>query len=67
MQEKTVHIPNISCGHCVNTIKRELGELDGIISVDGSPATKDVTIKWDDTRKWDAIRDLLDEIGYPPQ
>ncbi|MBN1293541.1 MAG: heavy-metal-associated domain-containing protein [Candidatus Latescibacteria bacterium] len=67
MQEKTVHIPNISCIHCVNTIKRELGDLDGIINVEGSPVTKNITIQWEDTQDWDTIRNLLDEIGYPPE
>ena len=31
--EKTVSEPNISCGHCVKTIERELGELPGVESV----------------------------------
>ena len=25
MEEKTVHIPSISCGHCIMTIQREVG------------------------------------------
>ena len=32
MERKTFNIPKISCGHCVMTIKRELGELDGVFS-----------------------------------
>ncbi len=27
MEEKTVHIPTISCGHCVATIKREVEDI----------------------------------------
>ena len=30
MKEKRVFIPNISCGHCVSTIKRELEEIESI-------------------------------------
>ncbi len=33
METKTVKIPAISCGHCVNTIEREVGQLEGIVSV----------------------------------
>ena len=32
MKTITYHIPAISCGHCVHTIKMELGELPGIQS-----------------------------------
>ena len=43
MSEKTVHIPNISCGHCVMAVKNEAGEIPGVTKVDGDPNTKNVT------------------------
>ncbi len=67
MTEKKVHIPAISCGHCVMTIKREVGELAGVSSVEGDQNTKDVTIAWDDPATWEKIAATLDEIGYPAQ
>jgi copper chaperone len=67
MTEKTVTIPKISCGHCVATIKRELGELPGVTVVDADPETKQVTINWQDPATWETIRATLEEIGYPPQ
>ncbi len=30
---KTVMVPNISCHHCVMTIQREVGELDGVSEI----------------------------------
>jgi copper chaperone CopZ len=30
MITKTFHIPNISCGHCVRSIKDELEEIIGV-------------------------------------
>ena len=30
MEKKTFTIENISCGHCVMSIKNELGEMAGI-------------------------------------
>ncbi len=30
------NVPNISCGHCVHTIQMEVGDLDGVSSVQAS-------------------------------
>ena len=67
MEGKTVHIPSISCGHCVMTIKNEVGELEGVTSVEGDEKSKQISIKWDAPASWEAINDLLKEIGYPPE
>ncbi|MBW2623006.1 MAG: copper ion binding protein [Deltaproteobacteria bacterium] len=67
MEEKTVHVPAISCGHCVHTIKQEIGELEGVSAVDGSEETKDVNVKWDAPATWEKIAETLKEIGYPAE
>lgn len=67
MEKKTFSIPNISCGHCVMAIKNEVGELAGVASVEGSPESKTVEIKWDAPATVDAIRDKLAEINYPAE
>ncbi|HDY89682.1 MAG TPA: copper chaperone [bacterium] len=64
MEEKTVVIPNISCGHCIMTIKNELGNIEGVESVEGNPATKNVTITWQSPANWEKIVQTLNEIGY---
>ena len=66
MTNKTFHVPNITCNHCVMTIKRELGELEGVASVIGDAGTKNVTVEWDSPATWDQITALLTEINYPP-
>jgi copper chaperone CopZ len=66
MAEKTVKIPDISCGHCVNNIKRETSELAGVTSVEGDAPSKTMTFKWDAPADWDGILAKLKEIGYPP-
>ena len=64
---KTVSVPGISCGHCVATIQRELGELTGVTQVQAEETAKTVTVTWDpDTTNWDAIADLLREIDFAP-
>jgi copper chaperone CopZ len=66
MEEKAFQVPNISCPHCVMTIKRELGALDGVASVEGDVDTKAVTVRWEAPATWNAIERLLAEINYPP-
>jgi copper chaperone CopZ len=67
MATKTVTAPAISCGHCVMTIEREVGEMPGVTAVRADAATRQVAVEWDEKRtNWTAIRDLLVEINYPP-
>ena len=49
---KTVNVPNINCGHCVNTIQNELGELPGVESVTASAESKQVTVMWTEAICW---------------
>ncbi|HET9949919.1 MAG TPA: cation transporter [Longimicrobiales bacterium] len=67
MTTKTVNVPRISCGHCVATIEREVGELEGVSSVKAEQATRNVTISWDPEKiDWSRISGLMHEINYPP-
>ena len=67
MESKTFKVPNISCGHCVMTIEREVSELAGVKSVKAEEANKTVTVEWDDPANWDGISALLEEINYPAE
>ncbi len=65
MQETTFTIPNISCGHCVMSIKNELGDLEGVNAVDGDPDSKSMTVTWDEPATLESIKTHLKEINYP--
>jgi len=65
MASKAFQVPNISCHHCVMTIQRELGEVEGVVSATGDVETKTVTVEWESPATWDGIKSLLDEINYP--
>ena len=65
MESETLSIPNISCGHCVNSIKNELSELDGVKTVEGSPDDKQVTVEWESPATLEKIKETLKEINYP--
>lgn len=68
MSKKTVRVPNITCGHCVKTIEREVSELEGVVSVQGNHETKEVAFEWTEpATSWDAIRGVLKEIEYEPE
>ena len=67
MNNRTVQVPNISCGHCVATIEREISEVEGVFSVEGRHDTQDVTISWDSEKTcWQEIEVLMRVINYPP-
>lgn len=62
---KSFQVPNITCHHCVMTIKRELGELSGVTSVSGDADTKTITVEWSAPATWNSIKSLLAELNYP--
>ena len=65
MEKQTFTIPNISCGHCVMSIKNELTEMDGVKTVDGDPQSKQVQVEWDAPATLEQIKATLVEINYP--
>ncbi|MBW2438535.1 MAG: heavy-metal-associated domain-containing protein [Desulfobacterales bacterium] len=65
MEKKTFSIPNISCGHCVNAIKTELSDLQGVSKVEGDIEGKSVAVEWDAPASEDSIKNKLAEINYP--
>ena len=67
MRTVSYHVPAISCNHCVMTIKRELGDLAGVSSVEGDPGTKDISVAFESPATQETIENLLAEIGYPVQ
>lgn len=66
MTTVTYKIPNISCGHCVHTITMELGDLEGVRSVQADAGTRLATIEFEDPATEEQIVALLEEINYPP-
>lgn len=65
---KTVQyqIPNISCGHCVQTIQMEVSDLEGVIRVEADATSKEVKIEFDAPASEEQILALLTEIHYAP-
>lgn len=64
METSRLSVPNITCGHCVMTIKRELSEIDGVSKVEGDPETKEIVVEWDAPASLGKIRATLAEINF---
>ncbi|MGM0452199.1 MAG: heavy-metal-associated domain-containing protein [Thermodesulfobacteriota bacterium] len=67
MAAQTLFVPNISCNHCVHTIKTELSEITGVRSVEGDVENQSVTVEYDDRTSLEKIKETLKEINYPAQ
>jgi copper chaperone len=63
--EITLSIPNISCNHCVMTVKRESGFVDGAEFVSGDVEGKTATFKVTNDEALAALKATLAEAGYP--
>ena len=62
----TLRAPNISCGHCVMAIKKAVGKLPGVLSVEGDPSTKEVEVTYDPSQvSLRTIEATMAEEGYP--
>ena len=58
-------VPNISCGHCVNTIQTEVADVAGVQTVKADQESQIVEITFDDPATEDVIKTLMAEINYP--
>ncbi len=66
MEKVTLKAPNISCMHCVGAIKRAVGKLEGVSSVEADPGTKEVQVAFDPAKvKLVQIKETMAEEGYP--
>ena len=65
MAKETFSIPNVSCGHCVMSIKNELNELEGVKTVEGDPGKKSITVEFESPVTLEQIKEILKEINYP--
>jgi copper chaperone len=65
METVTLNIPNISCHHCIMTIKRESGFVDGAEFVSGDIEGKTATFRVAGDETLASLKETLAEVGYP--
>jgi len=59
----TYTVPAIHCDHCAASIKEEVGEVEGVESVDVEVGSKVVTIEGEQLSD-EALRAAIQEAGY---
>lgn len=66
LNEKIVlNVEGMSCNHCVNSVKKAVGAIDGVASVDVSLDDKTVTIDYDLKKvKVEDIKLAIEDEGY---
>lgn len=67
MEKQSFRISNISCGHCVAAIQKELNELKGVMRIEGDPSAKFVSVEWELPATEARIKEKLSQIGYPAE
>ncbi|MGQ9627370.1 MAG: heavy-metal-associated domain-containing protein [Anaerolineae bacterium] len=65
METITWNVPDISCHHCIKTIEREIGALEGVSSVKAELESRQVTVSFGPPATAESIKKAMAEIGYP--
>ncbi len=66
METITLSIPNIHCHHCVMTVQRESGYVEGAEFVSGDVDEKTATFQVANDEALGQLKKTLAEVGYPP-
>lgn len=65
MEQVTLNVQGMSCGHCVNSIEGNVGKLKGVESVKVHLSEGKVDVKFDsNTVSLNEITDVIEEQGY---
>jgi copper chaperone CopZ len=55
----------MTCGGCENAVKRAVGKLPGVASVEASHSAQNVTVDYDEAQtSLDAIKAKISTLGY---
>ncbi|CAM4265680.1 heavy-metal-associated domain-containing protein [Flavobacterium terrigena] len=60
-----VHIQNLKCDGCVNTITKKLNALDDVSEVSVEVGDNSVTFEYSEEHTLDLVKKTLADIGYP--
>ncbi|MFB9204871.1 heavy-metal-associated domain-containing protein [Nonomuraea spiralis] len=64
MSSATYTVSGMTCGHCVGTVKSEVGKISGVTGVDVDLATGKVTVTGEQAIEESLVRDAVEEAGY---
>ena len=65
MAEKTLKVPDMSCGHCKAAVEGGLNELPGVERADADVAKGTVEVSYDEsTVTTEDLKAAIEEAGY---
>ncbi|NUO99126.1 MAG: heavy-metal-associated domain-containing protein [Nonomuraea sp.] len=64
MSTATYTVKGMTCGHCVSSVKEEVGEVAGVTGVEVDLATGLLTVESDDPVDAAKIAAAVEEAGY---
>jgi copper ion binding protein len=62
--QNTYTVSGMTCGHCVNAVQTEVGQIPGVTGVDVDLASGAVTVTSETALDEAAVRAAVDEAGY---
>ena len=63
--EATLNVEGMTCGGCEATVKRALGQLEGVTSADADHESKSVRVTFDPAAvDLEAIGSRIEELGF---
>lgn len=66
MTQSVLYVPDISCGHCAQTVQKALKTVEGVQNVLVDVESKKVQVSYDEQRaSLDAMKRVLAEEEYP--
>ncbi|ETK35666.1 cation transporter [Microbispora corallina] len=63
MSLKTYTVQGMTCGHCVSSVKEEVGEIPGVTGVEVDLDSGRLDVSGDGVTD-DAVRQAVEEAGY---
>ena len=60
-----LQVPDVACQHCAMTIKDELSQIEGVLSIEVDVSAKTVTVEYDRAPDLEEAKSRLEKIGYP--
>lgn len=65
MQNVTLKVQGMSCGHCVKAIETSVGEMNGIETVKVNLQAAEVNVSFNDAQvSIDQIKETIEDQGY---
>jgi len=65
MERTVLTVEGMSCSHCENAIKKSVGALDGVSSVEVDLKGRTVTVEYDGSKvSLDKIKNEIEDQGY---